>query len=60
MKNCLNENKIAECADWLLSFMANKPEDRIMIHVGHCITCKQEIIEITDLMLEIDLSRAYN
>ena len=52
MKNCLNENDVAEYVDWLLNGL-EQPDEKLMNQVQHCQHCKQEIMETCDLMVHV-------
>ena len=54
MENCLDENEVAEYADWLLNNEAEKQDEKVMSHVEHCLQCKQEIIDDCDLLITLN------
>lgn len=51
MKRCLNENEIAQYAEYLVG-QNNPPDNDISDHVAGCFDCKQVILEISELVAE--------
>lgn len=46
MKRCLNENEIAQVAEYLNGDNV-EPADEIMLHIQSCNKCKQDILEVS-------------
>jgi hypothetical protein len=51
MKRCLNDNGIAQYAEYLTSKEA-KPNDSIIDHIADCEACKIEVIEVAELIIQ--------
>ena len=53
MKGCLNENEIAEAAEWLAEIGDQELADDIKDHLEECMACKMEGLEVADIMEEL-------
>ncbi|MFH0761290.1 MAG: hypothetical protein V2A67_07280 [Bacteroidota bacterium] len=48
MENCLDENELAEYADYLC-YGAKIPDSLVLNHVVNCFKCKQDIMAISEI-----------
>jgi len=49
MKRCLDENEIAQVAEYLNGDNA-EPDEGIILHVKSCMKCKQDILEVSEII----------
>lgn len=43
MNRCLNDNEIAQYADWVAGNDVDKPSEEVKDHVQNCFRCKVEV-----------------
>jgi len=46
MNRCLNENEIAQTAEWLAEIGDKELPDDIKNHLEGCLDCKMEVLEV--------------
>lgn len=49
MKRCLDDNEIAQYADWLVGNDVDEPSEEVKLHVQNCFRCKREILEVAEI-----------
>jgi hypothetical protein len=50
MNSHLNENEIAQYAEYLNGDNV-EPDEEVRLHVESCMECKQEILEVSEIIL---------
>jgi len=51
MNRCLNENEIAQAAEWLAEIGDKELPDDIKDHLENCMDCKMEVLEVAEIIL---------
>ena len=51
MKRCLDENEIAQAAEWLAEIGDKELPDDIKNHLEGCEDCKMEVLEVGEIIL---------
>ncbi len=51
-ERCLNENEIAQAAEWLTGVGEESPEG-IRDHMEKCMICKMEVLEVVEILSQV-------
>lgn len=54
MKGCLDENEIAQYADYLVIFKEKELTKELLLHVQNCFRCKMEILEVAEIVDQLN------